>query len=125
MRVREPETQEDFDDSFKIDGMDAQQVAAKLDDTIGELRIAAGDFVRSLFLKHGYFNGNLQGEVTHGDAVVTVCLTVFCYGLPYRIFEADPPTADRAFIEGAEWWGAERDEAEAEAVKRYGNGAVK
>ena len=80
--TREPETQETFDDAFTIDEMDAQQIAAKIDDTMGELRKAAGDFVRTLFMKHGYFNGRAEGFVDHEDNWITCRLVVSCYGLP-------------------------------------------
>lgn len=82
MKTREPETQETFDEAFKTDGMDAQQIAAKIDETIGELRTAAADFVRSLFLKHNYFNGNIEGQVDHENDWITVKIVVSCYGLP-------------------------------------------
>lgn len=80
--TREPETQETFDDAFKIDGMDAQQIAEKIDDAMGELRRVAGDFVRTLFMKHGYFNGRADGFVDHEDSWITCRLVISCYGLP-------------------------------------------
>jgi hypothetical protein len=52
---------------------------------------------------------------------------------PPRLIEGTWPKAciQRAFVDGAKWWqfhhngstmfGSERDEAEAEAIRRYGN----
>lgn len=80
--TREPETQETFDDGFYTWDMDARQIAAKIDDTMGELRKAAGDFVRKLFMKHGYFNGRAEGFVDHEDEWINCRIVVSCYGLP-------------------------------------------
>ena len=79
-----PETQESFDSEFSTSLMDATDIAQEIDDHMGVLRKEAGDFVRSLFMRHGYFNGRVEGTVRHQESEERIeCeLTVSCYGLP-------------------------------------------
>ena len=76
------ESQETFDGSFSIDCMDAGMIAARIDDEMASNRAAAGDYVRSLFMKHGYFNGRIDNTVKHEEGEITCESVVTCHGLP-------------------------------------------
>lgn len=111
MKTREPETQETFDFAFYTDDMDAKQIAERIDEVNGECRRDMGRFVRSLFLKHGYFNGRAEGFVDHEDDSITVRWVVSCYGLPSNLDLDDMLNEIRSVLllmDGlAEQWGDE------------------
>lgn len=79
-----PETQETFDSEFSTRELDANGIAGQIDSHMTTLRKDAGDFVRALFLKHGYFNGRAEGTVRHDEESETITceMVVTCWGLP-------------------------------------------
>lgn len=84
MNPRDPETQEQFDDSFSTKGLDAAKCMEQVEICLLRLRKEAAAFVADLFQRHGYFNGNMEAEVFHYENVqqVNVQVVVRCYGLP-------------------------------------------
>ena len=78
----DPESQETLDDWYSMQGMDSQAIATKIDDVMAELRKAAGDLVRSWFMKRGYFNGRAESFVNREDDSIQCKIVVSCYGLP-------------------------------------------
>jgi hypothetical protein len=81
-----PETQETFDSAFKTIGLDAKGIAREIDEHMAALRKDVGDFVRGLFLRHGYFNGRADPCVKHDEEAGTITceLVVTAWGLPER-----------------------------------------
>lgn len=79
-----PESQETVDDCFSTDGMDAKGIAEKIDEVMAELRKAAGDLVRSWFMKRGYFNGRAESFVNHVEDSIQCKIVVSSYGRPDR-----------------------------------------
>lgn len=94
IEMREPESQEAFDDEIIASGKSTEWCMKETENHLIRLRKEASRFSMELLMKHGYFNGEIESTVSHkrtdsGDAVILLSVVVSCYGLPWAFEDAE------------------------------------
>lgn len=109
----EPETQESFDSEFNHATRSIVELTSVAHSHLEELQREAADFVRELFLKHGYFNGRIEFFLETRDSTTLCKAVVSCYGLPRRLAPEERMSSDdiskKVFACLDDWTQAQRE----------------
>jgi len=83
MKLRDPESQEHFDGTRNVSGLEPFEWMPEINDEFIACRTKAADTAKEWLLKRGYFNGDLTNDLYDaGGGVAHVKVTLTCYGLP-------------------------------------------
>ncbi len=85
--MREPESQETFDESFSFTEFSTgSDVEARANKAIADCKREAAELAAKWLLRRGYFNGEITGTVfmDNKERRCDVAVTLTCYGLVDR-----------------------------------------